>query len=297
MVNIDLKHLRILKSIHQTQSLTRTAASLGMSQPSISVGLAHLRRYFGDPLFVRTTAGMKPTPHAEHLMKSLGEAMDRLDLALGLEVRFDPARSDRLFQICMADVGTLVVLPKLLAHIKVHAPNVQLEVILFSDRTPLMLETGEADLAIGVSPQLEAGFYQQRLYQENLVCVARADHPRIRDKITQEDYLAERHVIVSPPGSSHWVLEKALAERGMERKVGLRLPSFLALGSVIATTDFIATVPRRLGEHFAAGNAVRTFAAPARLPSYIVRQHWHERYHRNPHNIWLRGIAAEVLSR
>jgi DNA-binding transcriptional LysR family regulator len=297
MTNIDLKHLRILTSIFQTQSITRTAASLGVSQPSISVALAHLRRYFDDPLFVRTTTGMKPTPHAEHLMKSLGEAIDRLDLALGLEVRFDPQHSDRLFRICMVDVGTVIVLPRLLAHIRSHAPNVQLEVLPFSERTPAMLETGEADLAIGVSPQMEAGFYQQRLYQENLVCIARADHPRLTDKITQEDYVAERHVIVSPPGSSHLVLEKALAEHGIRRKVGLRMPSYLGVGNVIATTDFIATVPRRLGEHFANGNAVRTFPAPARLPSYIVRQHWHERYHRNPHSIWLRGITSQLLSR
>src|SRR5690606_28592688 len=130
-----------------------------------------------------------------------------------------------VFRICMVDLATVVILPRLLRYFESHAPSIVLEVLPLSDKTSIMLENGEADVAIGVSPPLEVGFYQKRLYEEHLICIARAGHPRVRNKLTVKEYLAERHIIVSPPGSSHWILEKALNEAGMQRKVATRIQS------------------------------------------------------------------------
>ncbi|MFX4635613.1 LysR family transcriptional regulator, partial [Acinetobacter baumannii] len=43
----------------QTKSVTRTALRLGLSQPSVSRSLAHLREILGDPLLVRSGGGME----------------------------------------------------------------------------------------------------------------------------------------------------------------------------------------------------------------------------------------------
>ena len=40
----------------------------------------------------------------------------------------------------------------------------------------------------------------------------------------------------------------------------------------------------------------RCFPVPYRLPEFAVKQHWHERFHRDPGNRWLRGLIAELLS-
>ncbi len=56
--SIDIKLLRLLDALHASQSVTRTAERLGLSQPTISIGLARLRKVLGDPLFVRTPEGM-----------------------------------------------------------------------------------------------------------------------------------------------------------------------------------------------------------------------------------------------
>jgi len=296
MQNLELKHLRVLAAIYQTQSITQTAAHLGLSQPSISVALATLRKYFNDQLFVRTANGMKPTPHTEQLMKSLDGVLDQLDAALGSEVKFDPAQSDRIFRICMVDLATVVILPPLLEYFQTHAPHVALEVMPLSDNSSAMLENGEADVAIGVSPPLETGFYQKRLYEETLICIARTGHPRVRDRMTADEYLAERHIIISPPGTSHWLLEKALNEQGMKRRVGSRMQSYLGVADVIATTDLIATVPRNLANHFTATGRIRIAEAPPGFPSYVMRQYWHERYQRAPYNIWLRNVITHLFA-
>jgi DNA-binding transcriptional LysR family regulator len=60
----DLHHLQVLDVLLREHSLTRAARVLDVTQPALSKTLAHLRRYFDDPLFVRVALRMEPTPKA-----------------------------------------------------------------------------------------------------------------------------------------------------------------------------------------------------------------------------------------
>ena len=62
--DLDLQHLRVLDVLLRERSLTRGAKVLDVSQPAVSKTLARLRRYFDDPLFVRVSHSMEPTPKA-----------------------------------------------------------------------------------------------------------------------------------------------------------------------------------------------------------------------------------------
>ena len=64
---IDLNLLIVLDVLLDERSVTRAAARLGYTQPTISGMLARLRDLFADPLFVRTQRGILPTPRAETL--------------------------------------------------------------------------------------------------------------------------------------------------------------------------------------------------------------------------------------
>ena len=41
---------------------------------------------------------------------------------------------------------------------------------------------------------------------------------------------------------------------------------------------------------------VRWLDHPLKLPTYPVKQHWHERYHLDSRNQWLRRIVADVFA-
>ena len=56
-------------------------------------------------------------------------------------------------------------------------------------------------------------------------------------------------------------------------------------------------VPRRLGDALAQQERVRMFKPPVNLPSFAVKQHWHERFHADPGNAWLRRTLAELFRR
>jgi DNA-binding transcriptional LysR family regulator len=187
------------------------------------------------------------------------------------------------------------MLPTMLNHLKRVAPAIELEIVPISSETPRMLESGDADLAIGFMPQLEAGFYQQKLFQQRFVCVVREDHPRIKSRLSLKQFTEEDHIVVTTSATGHWILDKTLEAKGVARKVSVRLPDFLGLAAIVAATDLLVSVPERLGEVIRKSAKVKLLAPPVELPTYLVKQHWHERYHHDPASRWLRGVVAELF--
>lgn len=290
----DLKLLRLFDLLHRYGSVTRAAEHLGQSQPTVSIWLGRLRREFDDPLFVRTPAGMQPTPRADQLLPAVREALEALRRLTAEKARFDPATAERRFAICMTDASHVNLLPQLLARVRAQAPGVTLEAERIDAVTAQRLQSGEADLALGLIPELGAGFYQQALFMQDWVCLASAAHPRLGGSLTLDDYRREGHVgIVS--GTGQGLLADALTEQRVERRIVLKLSGFLGLGAILSATDLLATLPRQTAETLARGGELRVLTCPFAIPSFTVKQHWHARYHHDPANRWLRGLCAELF--
>ncbi|MGI4816165.1 MAG: LysR family transcriptional regulator [Janthinobacterium lividum] len=295
MSKLDLEWLAVFDEVYKTSSVSRAAENLGMAQATASIALNKLRLHFNDRLFSRTSRGMEPTPYAERLYPELKEIILRLEKARGAPQSFAPRDSQREFRICMTDISEVVLLPALLNHLRQVAPQVRVQGENISTDSPRRLEAGEVDLAVGFMPRLEAGFFQQRLFSQNYVCMVSTAHPRVRSTLTRRAFTSEGHIIVTSAGTGHALVDKMLAEQGVERKVALRLPSFLGLARIVAQTELVALVPALLGEVAASQEAVKLLAPPVELPSYAVKQHWHERYHADPANMWLRRTLAELF--
>lgn len=293
---LDVKLLRLFDLLYTTGSVTRSAEQLGQSQPTVSIWLARLREALHDPLFVRTPAGMQPTPRADALIATAREALDSLRRLAEWQPAFVPAQAERRFRICMTDASHVTLLPHILAHVRAAAPLVRLEATRIDAQTPRLLQSGEADLALGLVPELEAGYFQQALFEQDWVCLANARHPRLGRSLTLRRYRDEAHVAIAH-GTGHRLLETALQAAGVERRVLLELPGFLGLPAIVSTTDLIATLPRQIGETLARVGGLAVWACPVPIPTFVVKQHWHARYHHDAGNRWLRGVCASLFMR
>lgn len=293
---LEPRLLLVFDEIYKSASVSRAADNLGLGQPAVSIALGKLRQHFDDPLFVRTSNGMEPTPLGQELIQPVRAAIDALALASGYRMVFDPATVERSFCIAMTDISQLVLLPALLERLRAVAPGVHIEVVNLSPETGRMLESGEVDVALGFMPQLEAGFYQQALFRQHYVCLASAGHPRIKGALTLQLFEAEEHAVVTTSGTGHLIVERELARQGITRRIALRIPNFLGAPFVVEHTDLLLTVPTRLGEMLAGRGHFRTYPVPFPLPDYAVKQHWHERQHNDPGNRWLRGVHRDLLS-
>lgn len=293
---LELRLLSVFDAIYTARSVSGAAQALGLGQPAVSIALARLRTHFADPLFVRTSSGMEPTPLGEGLVRPVREVLAALDVVLGHRHAFDPATSERNFRICMTDISQLVLLPKLWQTLHVVAPRIRIDILPLSDESGRMLERGEADLAIGFLPQLEAGFYQTVLFRQSHVCLVSARHPRIRERLTLEDFQREEHAVISSSGAAPLLVDQEIARLGLARRISLRIPNFIGAALVVEGTELIITIPERLARVVQGRGELRAFAAPFALPAYEVKQHWHERFHNDPGSQWLRRVIAELLT-
>lgn len=293
---LDLKLLRLLDLLYATRSVTRTAERLSQSQPTVSIGLGRLRVLLRDPLFVRTPQGMQPTPRADALIGTVREVLQGLQRLMSENDHFAPESSQRAFRIFMTDASHITMLPQLAAHLRHVAPGVALEAATIGQAMPGELQAGDADLALGYIPGLEAGFYQQALFDQDWVCLCRHDHPRAGPTFDLRRYGAEDHVgIVS--GTGHALLETAVRQAGARRRERIRLPGPLGLSAILTTSDLIATLPRNIGETIARTAGLRVLPCPVPIPGFTVCQYWHARAHHDAGHRWLRAVCAQLFLR
>ena len=291
---LDSNLLQLFVVLYNTRSVTRAAEQLNMAQPTVSIWLGRLRQQLNDPLFVRTPSGMQPTPVADALIANAREALESLRRVSHWDAKFDPETAERKFCICMSDVANITLLPQILAHVRIVAPNIRLKALRIDRQTSSIMESGEADLAIGLLPELGKGFHQQSLYSQDWVCLASPQHPRIEEGLTLGVYEQEAHIDVVP-GTGHRMLVSALENSGVQRRVVLELNGYMGLSVIVRTTDLLATLPRQMGEMLAGIGGLRVYACPFPIPSFAVKQHWHARVHHDAGNRWLRGICAELF--
>jgi DNA-binding transcriptional LysR family regulator len=296
MAKLDVDWLGVFIEIYKTRSVSEAADRLGMAQARASGVLTKLRRHFGDPLFARTSTGMEPTPYATGVYPDIVGCFERFSSPDSRRTAFEPATARRRFRVCMTDISEIVVLPSLINELRRLSNGIDIEAERITADSPNRLESGQADLAVGYMPSLEAGFYQQTLFMQDFVCLVARNHPRIREALNLKAYCNEGHIVVTTSGTGHAIVDKEFAKRKIERRIVLRVPSFLGVGRLVASTPLISIVPRRLGEVLADQEKIRMFAAPIHLSPYAVKQHWHARFHADPGSIWLRNLISRVVA-
>jgi DNA-binding transcriptional LysR family regulator len=298
--SIQLRDLRILQIILDEGSLTRAAALLNTTQPTLSKALTRLRAHFNDPLLVRDGQRMRLTAKASHLQGPLRDWLrDADNLRDPGTDRFDPLSSDRMFRLLLSDVGMMRFLPALTAHLAAAGPKLRLQAVpLDSHEFETRLATGEADLALGTYAKAPRNLRRQQLYTDNYLSVVRQDHPN-RPRLTRRTpFCAARHIVVTASDtghSAHQMAQDTIEAAIAPDRVLLRLPSFIAAALVAAETDGIATLPAVVAASMARHLQLATFRTPIAMPPISVAQYWHERYHRDPAHRWLRQACFKLF--
>jgi len=296
--DLDLQHLRVLDVLLRERSLTRAAKVLDVTQPALSKTLARLRGFFDDPLFVRVSHRMEPTPKALALAKPVADVLERMRALRGDHVVFDPKRSNRTFQFCVVDAGVIKLLPPLLKRVAGEAPHVRLRVVqLEGAHLESWLETGTVDFAMGSFPDLGKSIRRQYLWTEEYVSVVNRGHPRVSATPSLREFAAERHVLASTMGTGH---AHRLAERAVEAAIPAdnilcRVPIFIAAAVIAKHTDTVATLPLSIAAVLADDLDLEIIKPPIKLPRIEIHQYWHDRFHRDPGSRWIRDLFASLF--
>ena len=298
---IDLNLLLVFEALMDERNVTRAAKRVGLSQPALSNALARLRRTFDDPVLVRTPDGMLPTPRAQALIVPVRAALAQLRGAMEERPAFDPAASQRIFHVLANDYVELLLLPRVSAALQEEAQEVKLHVYrprnLF--HPPTVVDLADSfDLALGFFPDvltLESGIRSAVLWEERNVCIASAKHPEIRGEISLQQYVAAQHVAVFYKSQGGGLIDALLEQQGLTRRVALLVPHFTSAPFVVAASDWIATVPERLAQQFAALR-LQLLPVPLEVPPFRMTMLWHERFDHDAAHTWLRELLVATAA-
>jgi DNA-binding transcriptional LysR family regulator len=295
--DVDLNLLLVFHQLLMERRVSVVAEKLGLSQPAVSNALKRLRLLLGDELFQRTSKGMEPTPYANQLAEPIAYALSTIHSSLNDKHSFDPLTSNRKFTLGVTDIGEIYFLPKLMDLLAKVAPRVTVSSVR---NTAVNLrdemEAGHVDLAIGLLPQLKAGFFQRRLFHQRYVCMFRAGHALDKGELTLEEFCAADHVVVVAAGTGHADMDATIERKGIKRKVKLTVPHYVAVGHIISTTDMITSVPERFAHACVQPFKLRYVTHPVVKTPIDINVFWHAKYHRDPGNQWLRSLIFDHFS-
>jgi DNA-binding transcriptional LysR family regulator len=294
----ELHHLRVLDVLLREHGLTRAARELNVSQPALSKTLAHLRRHFDDPLFVRVGLRMEPTPKALQLQAPVRAILERMQSLRSEHVAFDPRSSHRTFNFSVVDAGLIKLLPPLVERLLTEAPNVRLNVLqLEAAHLEPWLESGKLDFAMGSFPMLTKGIRRQLLWAERYVAVVRRGHPRISSDPAMRAFAAEKHVLVSIAGSghAHQTMERALEAAIPAENIICRIPTFIGAAVLAKHSDAVAVLPHSVAAVLAQDLDLQIIKPPVKLLKIDIYQYWHDRLHRDPGNQWIRSVFSALF--
>ncbi len=293
---VDLNLLRALDALLDERNVTKAARRLSLTQPAVSGMLTRLRESFDDPLFVRTQRGIVPTARALELVGPLKQVLGEIEAMLRPQA-FEPSTADVTITIAATDYALQVVIVPLLARLRALAPGVRVAVVPVRNQTlHAQFERGELDLALVTPETTPADLHARTLFNERYVCVMRSDHPDARRRtLSLKRFCALDHALVSHDGGVfRGVTDDVLERLGHARRVALSVTSFLVLPRILASSDLIAVVPRRLVQ---SGDGLVIIDAPVEVPGFSKVAAWHERTHRSPAHRWIRELLSEVCAR
>ena len=290
----DPGSLVALNVLLEERSVTRAARRLGITQSSMSHRLARLRAELGDALFVRVGAALTPTPRALAIAEPLAEALRALNAAVASPPSFDPARTVCKVSIVMPDLLAAFA-PELVSRVAEAAPGVALRFVGVSGDLSSVLAGSELSLAL-VPARFAAEDMQTRAVGELRFAVAgRRNHPALARRLTLERWLAERHVVMSVGMERSNVIDEELSRRGLTRRVGLVVPSFLAGLLSLKRSDLLMNVPVPLVDDAAKQLGLRVREAPLPLPRLRFSLVWHPRFQHDSAHVWLRQQVLESV--
>ena len=313
-LNLDLNLLRVFDALFEERSVTRAGSRLGVTQSAVSHALARLRDLLGDELFIKGPDGMVPTAKARAVGPRLRAGLLELQSALMAD-SFDPVTADYRYNIAANPYACAILLPKVVQHVRSHAPGVEIRVSQDGIDIAEALDTGRLDLAMGSYSKVPGHLGRRDLLHDRLVWVLRADHPSAQEPLTLERLADLQHVVRAVTDENTEALDGVIVERGLERRVaqdgdGALTSALAAIGrqrqvrltvpnthtalAVVGETDLVALVPWRLGMALADHYRLRLMDPPYPGPETQLSIVWHLQHGASPALKWLLDVVGRI---
>ena len=299
LARMDLNLLLTLQVLLECHSVSVAARELHLTQSAISKALGRLRVQFNDPLFLRVSKGLVPTPFAQRLRQPLREW---LETAAGLFVPedFDPASWKGEFMLVAHDYPHVTLVPRLLALLRDRAPGITLKVHSQYSHQLDGLERGEIDFVLNLQfSDLPAEFRSEVMFEDEPVILARAAHPLRKKQWNRDDLLRFPRIALRLPDMERFMMFQPRAGQPTFSKIwpaAYETDNLLVALATVASTDCLLPAGgllNRLATRELNFKPLRsTYTPPFKLAYCLVS---HERVRNSAPHQWLRQTIGELF--
>jgi LysR family transcriptional regulator, regulator for genes of the gallate degradation pathway len=176
---LNTRRLQLFSALARHRHMPSAAQTLGISQPAVSSAIRIMETGAGMPLFYRSPRGLLLTSEGETLLLHVRRALNELR-----HIPDDIAALRGSIQgyvtVGALPLGRTLILPEAIARVAAQHPGVRIVTDESAYETLVAgLRAGDIDLVLGAlrPDDTTSGLANERLMSEDLVVLARHDHP------------------------------------------------------------------------------------------------------------------------
>lgn len=274
---LELRHLRTLRAIVESESMAIAAEQLHLTQSALSHQIRSIEEYYGLELFSRRSRPMRPTPAGRRLLAAANQIMPLMD-TLDRDLR----------QLAGGDTGRLFIalechscfswlLPTLDAY-REQWPNIDTDLSLSHSFDALdALARGLIDVVVSSDPTDSADIAFVPLFEYDVVLTLPPQHPLTAEAFITPAMLADQTVITYPVHRNRLdIFARFLSPAGVEPAATRSSELTVMIAQWVASNRGVAALPawavadelargsivaRPLGEHGMASTLYLAFRA------------------------------------
>ncbi|MFL6112138.1 MAG: LysR substrate-binding domain-containing protein, partial [Catenulispora sp.] len=291
LAGLDLNLMVSLDALLQQRSVTRAAAAMGLSQPTLSGSLARLRRHFDDELLTRVGNDYRLTPLAVQLKELVRIALGGAERVFAAQPDFDPASSTREFTLLVSDYAAVILGQTIARVLTTEAPHTRLRL---SAHSPAVIERAEQALLSADLLLLPHGFVtdlsHHDLYRDDWVCIVADGNPVAERALTVADLEVMPWVVTYHGQTASTPAARQMRMLGIEPRIQVVVENFLAVPALVAGSDRIALLQQRLLDRLPLNSGIRALPLPFDAAPLIEAMWWHPVYNDDPEHGYLRKV-------
>jgi DNA-binding transcriptional LysR family regulator len=187
-----------------------------------------------------------------------------------------------------------LVVPAVVRRLSAEAPRARLEVLPWESPFSMTPEPALDRSLHSCSTEDPPGFERTPLFTDTEAMVVRRDHALVSRLGVLRTFADARNIAVVGRGKMQDPVDAWLLEAGIERRIGLTVPSYLQALHAAAASDLVAFVPRRLADALAAPLSLAIVRPPIDPGTYQEFLFYPRRRECDAASRWLRDIVIDI---
>ena len=216
VIDLDLRHLRLVAAVHETGSATLAASRLGVTQSAVSHQLRDLESRLEAPAFTRSGKRLVLTPAGRRVLEAAQAVTAELDRAAADLRRLRDGGTGTLRLSAQCHTG-YHWLPQVLREFRGQHPHVEVEIaVQHTARTVAAVLEGSLDLALVTDTVRDRRLRVRKLASDEHVAIVSRKHPwAAKPFITPEDLAGEDLLLYSMSPNESFTVRRILEPAGL----------------------------------------------------------------------------------